>query len=204
MATTYYSWTIPMDDAEVSPDPAPNGMLPDEIGEAMGQPGAIATGSRNDWLHFMLRKGHEALGGSELAFLIKDPESLPDINPGHFRPAGSPGSGFETQEVCVVTKLPHADIAPAIAKVDAWFEAAATRPELFPQMLGENCSREDAARAIEASMDLREEFGNEDGDDAVYLFGFLKSLRSMMQEAMDSGMAVVHVRFSHISRRVAQ
>ncbi len=82
-----------MREADVPADLAPAGnALPDAIGEAMGLPDAVPTRSRSDWLHSTLLKVFNGLGGSALAFLVKDPESLPNIDPAAFR--SIPGAGF--------------------------------------------------------------------------------------------------------------
>jgi hypothetical protein len=197
MATPYYSWTVLIPEADIPADLGSHGELPDAVSAAMGQQGAIMATSRNDWLHSTLSEMFTTLGGSALSFLVKDPESLQNIDAEAFRPFG----GIDYQEVTVVTKLPFAEVPSAAEEVGAWLRTIATEPWRFPDLLGEDCSREDAAAAIDEAEDLRDLNSHEDGDYAPYLFSYLKSLRTMLRDALAHEMAVVHVRFTFLFRK---
>lgn len=79
MADDYCSWTLPCPETEIPIDLATKDghELPDSISTAMGKPGVLLTISREDWLNGALVNAYSALGGTALAFLVKDPQSLP-------------------------------------------------------------------------------------------------------------------------------
>jgi hypothetical protein len=184
--------------ANIAPD---GGGLPDEVAHAMGHPQAVRTASRNDWLHAALLFLYKELGGAALEFLVKDPALLPNIDESAFHPVPIAGSPIQFQEVWVVTKLPHADLMSASRDIDAWFRHLKLEPMRFYGLL--NGEPEEASRWIDESVDLREEESRDDGDFAPYLFSFLKSLKSLLQQALELGSAVVHVRCTYLLRSVA-
>lgn len=202
MSTPYFSWTVPIQPdalpANLTPD---GGNLPDEIGHAMGHADAICTSSRNDWLHGMLRRVFDTLGGPTLAFLVKDPDSLPNIDAAAFQPVPVANSPLQYQEVWVVTKLSHADLMPALREIEGWFERITEAPASVPGLFDSDCRADEVSSAIHDAVDLRGgEAPGDDGDFAWYLFCFLRSLQALLQEAWASDSAVVHVRCTYVFR----
>jgi hypothetical protein len=204
MATDYFSWTIPMAEADIPPDIAPDGgVLPDEIGHAMGHPHAVCTCSRNDWLHGALLLLFKELGGSTLEFLVKDPNLLPNVVETSWRQIPIADSPIQYQEVWVVTKLPHADLLSASRELDVWFARIVEEAARFEALLGGCIDPEELANWIEEAVDLRQDgVPKEDGDFATYLFCFLRALQALFQEAWELDLAVVHSRCTYLHRTV--
>ena len=176
MATTRYSFTFS------NTDPTPFGpfprwfigqdpMLVAELNEAM------MTASRGDWLHFVLGRVRDRLGGTALDFLFGDPDAnRPDTEDTTF----------------LLTALNPAELPGALALADAWRAAICADPEI----LATACERDlEFVAGQLASADFEEAFlGSEDGDEPAYLVGFLQRLRNNLAHASAAGATTLHVR----------
>jgi hypothetical protein len=192
MANNYFSWTVALPAADIPAEFPRDGELPDNVSDAMARPDAISTSSRRNWLHWMLGKAIDTLGGSILCFLVVDPESLVDVPP--FKPDVA-GGGPYWASYFAKTSLPSSDLEPAIEAVNAWLEIAATEPQRFADLVGDGYDADSIIQCLEC-VDLREEGSfREDGDVAEYLIGFLKALRNLMLDARTRGLSLVHIQY---------
>lgn len=177
MATTRFSFTFSTD------DPAPFGPFPRWIvGEDPALVAvlndALMTASRGDWLHFVLARVRERLGGNALDFLFEDSQSpQPESDESTF----------------LLTAIAPAELSGAAALADAW------RASIFaePQILAAACERDvDFVREQLAAADAATVFQpvSEDGDDPAYLVGFLRALRNELSRARAAGETTIHVR----------
>ena len=177
MATTRFSFTFS------TAEPAPFGPFPrwfvgqdpilvDELNQA------LMTASRGDWLHFVLERVHDRLGGQALDFLFENPYAQqPDSDEAKF----------------LLTAIAPADLPAAIALADAW------RESLFaePQILATACERDvEFVREQLATAEQEEVFQRaaEDGDEPAYLVWFLQTLRNQMDRTCAAGNTTIHVR----------
>ncbi len=146
------------------------------------------SASRGDWLHFALRNIVAESGGSALAFLIKDPVSPPDDR-------------LRLKEKWLMTALPYAGIADALAEIDSLSVRAANHPERFEAPMANFHAAliaEDARDALDLTKDGVQNSGlAEDGDRPIYFFSFLKGLRTVLLDAQARRMAVLHLRYRY-------
>lgn len=180
MATTRFSFTFSTAEATrfgpfprwiVGQDPA----LVAEINAP-----AVATASRGDWLHFVLRRVRDRLGGQALDFLFEDPYSR------------RPESGEST---FLLTAIAPAELPGAIALAAAWRAAILAEPEI----LATACEQKlEFVRQQLASTNHEEVFLNsEDGDEPAYLVGFLHELHCELARACADGATAIHVRLGY-------
>lgn len=177
MATVRFSFTFS------TADPTPFGPFPRWI---VGQEPvlvaalneALMTASRSDWLHFVLARVRDRLGGQALDFLFEDPYS---------RHSESDESTF------LLTAIAPAQLPAAIALADAWQASIHAEPEI----LAAACERDvEFVREQLAGVEAEAVFQSvsEDGDDPAYLVGFLRALRNELSRARAAGETTVHVR----------
>jgi hypothetical protein len=177
MATTRFSFTFS------TTDPTPFGPFPRWfVGQdpmlvaALNE--ALMTASRGDWLHFVLERVRDRLGGRTLDFLFQDPYShQPELDESKF----------------LLTAITPVELPAAIALVDAWLASICSEPEI----LATACERDvEFVREQLASVEPNETFQSvsEDGDEPVYLLGFLQSLRDKLVRACAAGETTIHVR----------
>lgn len=177
MATTGFSFTFS------TPDPTPFAPFPRW---AVGQDPvlvaelneALMTHSRGDWLHFVLGRVRDRLGGRSLDFLFDDPGS-------------DDGESDETR--FLLTAIGPAGLPAAIALADTWRETIHAKPEI----LAAACELDvDTVREQLTMAEQQAVFHSvaEDGDDPAYLFGFLRVLRSLLARACAAGETAIHVR----------
>jgi hypothetical protein len=202
MADDYWSWTIPFSEAEIPIDLATTDghELPHSISEAMGKPSVLLTMSRSDWLNGALVNTYSAFGGTALAFLVKDPKSLPGDRSVASSPVGVGKLRF--QQRWLITALAHAGIPDALAEIESWLATATRHPERFiaPMWLhpgDEELITEEARNAA----DLTEEGAGVEGDRPMYFFSFLKGLRTVLLDAHARRLAVLHVRYVYLFSR---
>jgi hypothetical protein len=198
MADHYLSWTLPFPETEIPPDlaTADGGELPDPIGQSMGEPGVLPTRSRRDWLNGALVNVCSAFGGSALAFLVKDPKSLPGDRLIHSSPVGVGRLRF--QERWLITALTHAGIPDALAEIESWLATATHNPERFVAPLVTDDVEIIAEEARDA-VDLTEGGATrDDGDRPIYFFSFIKGLRTVLLDAHARRLAVLHVRYVYL------
>jgi hypothetical protein len=176
MATTRFSFTFSTSDA------APFGPFPRWfVGEdpmlvaALNE--ALTTASRGDWLHFVLDRVRERLGGKALDFLFEDPYSnQPESDESKF----------------LLTAITPTGLPAAIALADTWRTSICAEPEI----LATACERDvEFVREQLASPDPVDAFCvSEDGDEPAYLLGFLQLLRGELARACTAGETTIHVR----------
>lgn len=175
MSTTYFSFTF------ATAEPAMFGPFPrwwfgqDPIlVSALSE--ASMTASRGDWLHFVLARIRDRLGGEALDFLFGKRQA---------RPEGSEGYAF------LLTAIEPADLPEAIALAEEWRNAIADRPEV----LAIACERDVEYVRNQLGLPLDPlEFKrlSEDGDEPAYLVDFLDHLASTLRYAETTGKTVIH------------
>lgn len=177
MATTRFSFTFST--ADTTPfGPFPRWIVGQDPALVAVLNEALMTSSRSDWLHFVLARVRDRLGGQALDFLFADPYS---------RESESDETAF------LLTAIGPAGLAGAIAQADAWRAAILAEPEI----LATACERSvEFVRERLASMDPDAMFHavSEDGDEPAYLVGFLRALRDELARASAAGETTVHVR----------
>ena len=139
---------------------------------------ALMTASRSDWLHFALARVRDRLRGNALDFLFEDPYShRPDTDESTF----------------LLAAIAPADLPAAIALADAWctsicaeLEILATARERDVQFVREQLASTEHTAGFKSV--------SEDGDDAAYLLGFLRSLRDDMARALAADETTIRVR----------
>ena len=136
------------------------------------------TASRGDWLHFVLARVRDRLGGQALDFLFDD---------SRYHDSESEESKF------LLTAIAPAELSGAVALADTW------RASIYaePQILAAACERDvDLVREQLAAVDEEAVFQpvSEDGDDPAYLVGFLRALRDELSRARAAGETTIHVR----------
>ena len=176
MATTRFSFTFST--ADTTPfGPFPRWIVGQDPTLVAVLNDALMTSSRGDWLHFVLGRVRDRLGGQALDFLFEDPYS---------RKPESDESTF------LLTAIAPAELPSAIALADAWRAAIYAEPEI----LATACERdvEFVGEQLAADQDAVFHFVSEDGDEPAYLVGFLRALRNELARACAAGDTTIHVR----------
>jgi hypothetical protein len=87
-----------------------------------------------------------------------------------------------------------------VTDIDRLLAAAAGSPEVFASALG-GMKAVDVLDALNAAVSAVELIagpeGEEEGDGPQYLFAYLKSLRALFSEAIETGSDIVHTRHEH-------
>jgi hypothetical protein len=175
MSTTYFSFTFATAEPALFA-PFPRWWFGQDPTLIAALSEASMTASRGDWLHFVLGRIRDRLGGKALDFLFGDR---------HSRPEESEGSAF------LLTAIEPAALPAAIALAEDWCTAIADRPEI----LATACERDvDYVREQLASpLDpLEFERLSEDGDEPAYLVDFLQHLAGVLRHAEAAGNTVIH------------
>ena len=139
---------------------------------------ALMTVSRGDWLHFVLSRLRDRLGGRALDFLLEDPDA----------------SHLETDESAfLLTAVKPSEIPGAIAQTNDWCASMLARPEI----LAATCER--SVEYVQEQLATADSTGvfqgvSDDGDEPAYLFEFLGALRKELSRAGESGETVIHAR----------
>jgi hypothetical protein len=177
VATTRYSFTFST--ADIAPfGPFPRWIVGEDAELVAALNDALMSASRGDWLHFVLSRVRDRLGGKALDFLFEDPYS---------------GRSESDESQFLLTAIGPAELPGAIALADAW------RAALFvdPEILATACERDvEFVREQLASAEQEAVFHgvSEDGDEPAYLVGFLRALRQEFARAQAAGETTIHVR----------
>lgn len=177
MATTRFSFTFSTADP-MSFGPFPRWVIGQDPMLVDALNGALMTASRGDWLHFVLARVRDRLGGAALDFLFEDPYS---------RRLESDQSMF------LLTATSPDQLPAAIALANTWQKSICAEP----QILATACERKvEFVRKQLALVNRGEAFQGvcEDGDEPIYLVEFLHSLSEELTRARATGETTIHVR----------
>jgi hypothetical protein len=105
----------------------------------------------------------------------------------------------------IVVMLDRAAVIDAIAGIDDLLQCAAGNPGDFGVLMSGTlyrCSEDEIREALASSSPIAvpqragggQPTGEEDGDGLVYLFSFLKCLRSLLVHAQARGLGLIHLR----------
>lgn len=186
MSTTFFTWTFPSPDCEAGRTPPL-----EKVWASMERPDTkghvLFTASRNMWLTCTLAEITSRLAIRNLDFLGGTDE---------------PVQKDSTQYKWIAVMLDRAAVIDAIAGVEQLLHWAADKPGDFGELLFCRCSGEQIWEALTSSSSIavpvaggnNEPAGEEEGEGPVYLFSFLKCLRSLLGHAEAHGRCLIHLR----------
>ena len=167
MSTTYFSWAFPAKPEDVLDDV--NALEDvDALLAQVSEGRLLASASRNNWLLSNLQNLSAIHGLRHLRRL---------------------GAAFSL--------VPVAEIPSAIREIESLLKLAQDAPQFVAAVFHTPCEATDVSIALAASKEAEVPHlgpsGAEEGDSPEYLFGWLKSLRTLLDHAHRRRLCVVHV-----------
>jgi hypothetical protein len=192
MSTDYFTWAFPSPDCEAGRSPPLA-----EVWTRFERPDAmdhmLLTVSRNMWLTATLARVTSHFGIRSLYFL-SGPDDFVQEDSSHHK--------------WIAVMLDRAAVIEAIAGVEHLLHCAAGKPGDFGALMSDTlyrCSEEEIREALASSSSIAvpqragggQPSGEEEGNGLVYLFSFLKCLRSLLVHAQARGLGLIHLRYMH-------
>jgi hypothetical protein len=185
VSTTYFTWTLPSPDCEAGRTPPLEKVwVSMQLPEAKGH--VLFTASRNMWLTGTLATMTSHLGIRSLDFLSDTHTAVQKDS---------------TNYKWIAVMLDRAAVIDAIAGIELLLHCATDKPETLGALLPHRCPEEDIREALKSSSSIpvpvdggnNEPDGEEEGDGPVYLFSFLKCLRSLLGHAQTHRQCLIHL-----------
>ena len=149
--------------------------------EAAGR--TLMSASRNMWLTGMLAQITAHFG-------ISAPQFISEVE----GPVRTDSKGERWATYLLDTTM----LRQALDGIARLLALAAERAEEYADLIGFGCTAEEIAEALdEASAEfdpVQGPSGEEEGDGPLYLFSYLKSLDTVLQDALAQGLCVIHTR----------